>query len=160
MGCTVLFWLDRTQCGGRWFSDLLPRFPSMRQRGGQGSGLPDGVGARLWGQAGLVKSQCICPGGSWDRLLSTPSLCSRKRQLGEGVEGRSVSREKWILPWNRQPLHPSTPILSPSCHQRHSFLPPLLAGGAQQRETPCSAPISHLSSAEPRVASLRGRGCM
>lgn len=65
-----------------------------------------------------------------------------------------------ILPWNRQPLHPSTPILSPSCHQRHSFLPPLLAGGAQQRETPCSAPISHLSSAEPRVALQRGRGCM
>lgn len=58
----------------------------------------------------------------WDQLLFTPSLCSRKRQLGEGVEGRRVSREKPILPWNRQP--PATSPLYPTLpHPGTSSIP-------------------------------------
>lgn len=132
MGCTILFWDDRTQYfGGRWFSDHLPWFPPMRQGGGQGPEFPDGVGARTLGPRRA---------GRWDQLLSTPSLCSRKRQLGRGwragvFPGKNPS---FHGTGSLLPLHPSTRTLPPSCHQLHSFLPPLLAGGAAGKSMLCS----------------------
>ena len=54
-----------------------------------------------------------------------PQPLFQEKAAREGVEGRSVSREKPILPWNRQPpttspLHPHpTPLLPPA-----PFLPP------------------------------------
>lgn len=133
---TVFLWFGGTQCGGR-LSNLLPQFPSRRSCGW-------GPSSRTGGLR-VLKPQWSTSVGLG--LLSTPSLCARKRQQGwgrgVGWSPLSVSREKLMLPWNtyrRLPLHPPPhpPLLPPP------RLPPLfLAEGAQQLEKPCSAPSPH-----------------